>query len=72
MRGFTLRQDDKTVVEGLNLTVQPRVSYRGDALDVSLNKLTLDGGKGTLATADFTATVPLAEQPGAINARAGH
>ncbi len=68
--GFTLMQDDKPVVEGLNLSVLPRVSYRGDALDVSLQKLLLDGGKGTLATADFTATVPLAEQPGAINARA--
>ena len=68
--GLTLRQDDKTVIEGLNLSVLPRVSYHGESLDVSLQELLLDGGKGTLATADFTATVPLAEQPGAINARA--
>ena len=70
VKGFTLRQEDKPVVEGLNLTVLPRVTYRGDALDVSLDELLLDGGEGTVATAGFTATVPLGEEPGAINAQA--
>ncbi|MEN8204890.1 MAG: hypothetical protein ABFS24_02645 [Pseudomonadota bacterium] len=68
--GFTLSQEDKPVVEGINLTVLPRVTYRGDVLDVSLDELLLDGGGGRVATADFTATVPLGEEPGAINARA--
>jgi hypothetical protein len=36
---------------------------------VSLDELLLDGGKGTVATADFAATVPLGEEPGAIDAR---
>ena len=68
--GFTLMQEDKPVVEGLNLKVLPRITYRGEALDVSLNELRVDDGTGEVATADFTATVPLGEQPGAINARA--
>jgi hypothetical protein len=68
--GFTLRQEDKPVVEGLNLAVLPRVTYRGDALDISLDELLIDGGEGTVARAGFTATVPLGEEPGAINARA--
>jgi len=68
--GFTLKQEDKPVVENVNLSVLPRVTYRGDALDVSLDELLLDGGKGTVATADFAATVPLGDAPGAINIRA--
>jgi len=68
--GFTLMQEDTTVVEGVNLSVQPQITYRGDALDVSLQALSLDGGKGTVATADFKATLPLGEQPGDINAQA--
>jgi hypothetical protein len=68
--GFTLLQEDKPVVEGLNLKVLPGITYRGEALDVSLQELVADGGEGTVATADFAATVPLGEQPGAINARA--
>jgi len=67
--GFTLRQEDKPLVEEVNLTVLPHLSYHGDSLDVSLDELVLDDGEGTVATAGFTATVPLGEEPGAINTR---
>ena len=68
--GFTLLKEQQAVIEGVNLSVLPRVSYHGDALDVSLQELRVDDGTGAVATADFTATVPLGELPGAINARA--
>ncbi|MCG6900631.1 MAG: hypothetical protein LJE75_11595 [Gammaproteobacteria bacterium] len=68
--GLTLQQEDKPVLENFNLKVLPRVTYRGEAVDISLQDLVVDAGEGTVATADFTSTLPLGEQAGAINAQA--
>ena len=47
------------------------MTYRGDALSVSLKKLVVDAGKGALATADLDATIPLSKQShGDITAQA--
>ena len=57
--GLTVRQQDTALIEGLNLSVLPGVTYGGDTLSVSLKKLVVDAGKGTLATGDLDATIPL-------------
>jgi hypothetical protein len=70
--GLTVRQQDAAIIEGLNLSVLPAVSYSGDVLSVSLDDLVVDAGKGTLASANFTATLPLSEeQQGTISTAAG-
>lgn len=69
--GLTIRQQDAALIEGLNLSVLPAVSYSGDVLDVSLDDLVVDAGKGTLASANFTAILPLSEeQQGTISTTA--
>ncbi|MEA2094576.1 MAG: hypothetical protein U9P11_08440, partial [Pseudomonadota bacterium] len=69
--GLTVRQQESALIEGLNLSVLPGVSYSGDVLSVSLNDLVVDAGKGTLASADLGATLPLSEQQqGAIDTHA--
>ncbi len=57
--GFTVKQQDTALVEGLNLSVLPGATYGGDTLSVSLKKLVVDAGSGALATADLAATIPL-------------
>ena len=62
--GLTVKQQDKPLIEKLNLSVLPGVTYGNDILDVSLKKLVVDAGDGPLATADFKASLPLAgKQP---------
>ncbi|HAJ91624.1 MAG TPA: hypothetical protein DCO71_03225 [Gammaproteobacteria bacterium] len=71
VKGLTVRQQDAALIEGLNLSVLPAVSYSGDVLNVSLDDLVVDAGKGTLASANVTATLPLSEeQQGTIRAAA--
>jgi len=57
--GLTVKQQDKTLIEGLNLSVLPGAIYGSDALAVTLKKLVVDAGDGTLATADLAARLPL-------------
>jgi hypothetical protein len=57
--GLTVRQQDAALIEGLNLSVLPGVTYGGDTLRVSLKKLVVDAGKGALATGDLAASIPL-------------
>jgi hypothetical protein len=59
--GLTVKQQDKPLVEDLNLSVQPGVIYSAETLDVALKKLVVDGAAGTLATADLTASLPLSD-----------
>ena len=68
--GLTVRQQDKALIEGVNLSVLPSVNYRGDALGVSLKKLVVDAGGGALATAGLEAAIPLSGG-GDITAKAG-
>jgi hypothetical protein len=68
--GLTVRQQEKALIEGLNLSVLPGVDYRGDALGISLKKLVVDAGSGELATAGLDATIPLSGG-GDITAQAG-
>ena len=67
---LTVRQQDKALIEGLNMTVLPSVNYSGDALGVSLKKLVIDAGSGELATAHLDAAIPLSGG-GDITAQAG-
>ncbi len=57
--GLTVKQQDKALIEGLNMSVLPGVNYSGDALGVSLKKLVVDAGSGELATAGLDAAIPL-------------
>jgi hypothetical protein len=57
--GLTVRQQDKPLIEDLNLSVLPGATYGGDTLDVSLKKLKVDAGNGAVATADVAASIPL-------------
>jgi hypothetical protein len=68
--GLTLLQDGATVVEGMNLSVMPEVSYSTDALQVSLEKMTVAAAEGTLSTGNANATLPLAaDRQGAMDVR---
>jgi len=68
--GLTVRQQDKALIEGLNMSVLPSVNYSGDALGVSLKKLEVEAGGGELATAHLDAAIPLSGG-GDISAQAG-
>ena len=68
--GLTVRQQDKALIEGINLSVLPGLNYSGDALGVSLKKLVVDAGGGALATAGLDAIIPLSGE-GDITAKAG-
>jgi hypothetical protein len=57
--GFTVRQQDQALIEGINMSVLPSMNYSGDALGVSLKKLVIDASGGKLATADLDAAIPL-------------
>ncbi|MGB7933958.1 MAG: hypothetical protein WCH04_17375, partial [Gammaproteobacteria bacterium] len=59
VNGLTVKQQEKALIEGLNMSVLPSVNYSGDALGVSLKKLVVDAGSGELATADLDAAIPL-------------
>jgi hypothetical protein len=67
--GLTLREQEKPLLESVNLSMLPRISYRGDAVDVALTELHVDAGQGEVASADFNATAPLGDRPGAIDVR---
>ena len=67
--GFTLSQDDVPVVEKVDLQVMPRVSYHGDALDVWLDKLRVSTTEGEVIRGDLSASMPLADTPGAVNVK---
>jgi hypothetical protein len=60
IKGLTVIQQDKALVEGLNLSVLPGMVYGGDALAVSMKELAVDAGQGTLATADLAIDIGLA------------
>jgi len=70
VNGLSLRQQDKSLIEGLNMTVLPSVNYSGDALGVALKKMVIEAGGGELATADLDASIPLSGG-GTITAQAG-
>jgi len=67
--GLTLLQDDEPVVQDINLSVLPRVSYHGESLDVSLDELRVDDGETTVVTAELQATAPLGDQAGQLGVR---
>jgi hypothetical protein len=60
--GLTVKQQDKPLVQDLNLSVLPGATYGAEALDVTLKKLVVDAGDGTLATADLAARLPLSSE----------
>jgi hypothetical protein len=70
VNGLTVKQQDKALIEGLNMTVLPSVNYSGDALGVSLNKLVIDAGNGELAKANLDVAISLSGG-GDITAQAG-
>ena len=67
--GFTLSQDDVPVVENVGLKVMPRVSYHGDALDVWLDTLRVTSAQNEVISGDLSASMPLADTPGAVNVK---
>ena len=67
--GFTVSQDDVPVVEKVDLQVMPRISYHGDALDVWLDKLRVTTAEGEVIRGDLSASMPLADTPGAVNVK---
>jgi hypothetical protein len=68
--GFSVRQQDQALIEGINMSVLPSVNYSRDALGVSLEKLVIDASSGKLVTADLDAAIPLSEG-GDITAQIG-
>ncbi len=69
--GLTILQADTVVLDGMNLSVLPAVSYATDTLHVTLDKIVFSAAEGTLATAAINAKLPLAgERQGAVDANA--
>jgi len=69
--GLCITQGDGTQYRDLNLSALPGATYSGEALRVSLDKLAVDAGKGTLATASVSAKIPLsADRAGTVDAKA--
>jgi hypothetical protein len=69
--GLTILQDGTAVLDGMNLSVMPEVSYATDKLQISLDRILASASEGTLATASVNATLPLTgERQGAVDARA--
>jgi hypothetical protein len=69
--GLTIQQQDAVLIEGLNVSLLPGVSYAGNTLSVSLDELVVDAGKGTLASANLNAIIPLSgENQDSIDAQA--
>jgi hypothetical protein len=69
--GLTILQGDAVVVDGMNLSVMPAVSYAKDTLLVTLDKIVFSAAEGTLATAAVNASLLLAgDRQGAVDARA--
>ncbi len=68
---LTILQGDDVLINRMNLSVLPEVSYAADALQVKLDRIVVAAEEGTLATAAASATLPLAgERQGAVDARA--
>ncbi|MGD8619093.1 MAG: hypothetical protein PVH54_07855, partial [Gammaproteobacteria bacterium] len=69
--GLTLLQEGAVVVDGMNLSVMPEVSYGSDAVEVSLQRIVIAAREGTLATAAAGATLPLTgDRQGVVDAHA--
>jgi len=69
--GLTVQQEGTVLVDGINLSVQPEVSYATDAVRVSLERIVIAAKEGTLATAAVTATLPLSgDRQGSVDASA--
>jgi len=69
--GLTVLQEDAVVVDGMDLSVLPTVSYTTDAVRVSLDKIVVAATEGTLATAAANAVLPLSgDRQGAVDASA--
>ena len=69
--GLTILQDGEVLLNGMNLSVLPEVTYAADAVQVSLGKIVVSAAEGTLATAAANASLPLAgDRQGAVDARA--
>jgi len=68
---LTILQEGTVLVDGMNLSVMPEVSYATDAVQVSLGRIVIAATEGTLATAAASATLPLAgDRQGTIDVRA--
>ena len=68
--GLTLLQGDAVVLDAMNLSVMPAVSYAANDLRVVLDSIVISAGPGTLATAEIKASLPLAgERQGAVDAQ---
>lgn len=71
IRRLTITQADAPLIDNLNLSVLPSLTYSGDILNISLDELITSAGKRTLATGYLKATLPLSEeQKGSVNAQA--
>ena len=69
--GLTVLQAGTVLLDGMNLSVLPGMSYDAGTLRVTLDRLVIDAEQGQLATATANASVRLAgDQPGAIDASA--
>ena len=69
--GLTILQSGAVLVDDMNLSVQPGVSYDAGTLRIALDSLVIDADQGQLATAKANASLRLAgDQPGAIDASA--
>jgi len=68
--GLTIEQQDGALVKDMNLTALPSASYRGNTLQVSVDKLEIATGKDNLTRGGITFTLPLADTGSrAFNAR---
>jgi hypothetical protein len=69
--GLTIQQDDAVVLDAMNLSVKPAVSYAASDLDIKLDSIVVSAKQGTLATAAVKASLPLAgDRQGAVDALA--
>jgi hypothetical protein len=70
--GLVVGQKDALLVDGVNLSVLPRMTYSADAIRLALDDLVIDGGRGALATAELEVTVPLSDgDRGLVSAQGG-
>jgi hypothetical protein len=69
--GLTVLQEGAVLVDGVNLSVMPEISYSTDTAHVSLEQIVITATEGTLAKAAVNATLPLSgDRQGAVDAHA--
>jgi len=69
--GLTILQGGTALINGMNVTVQPGISYDAGTMQVTLDRLLADASQGTLATATARASMRLTgDQHGSMDASA--